>query len=177
MFRSHHDIKLLRLAFMAAVSRERKTRREGVGSEWKFQSPRRWHRLALRELEAAARSPLAVLLALLHPAVAGEEAGVTERDFEAVVEPGQRAAEAHDDSPGLSRRSAPVRVHQDVHLAAGVRHLQRAEDRLAVALAREVFVERAAVDLNAAGPGRHADARDGGLPPADAPDVAGLRGR
>src|SRR5688500_10298141 len=105
-------------------------------------------RLSLRELEAAAGAALAVLLTLLHPAVAGEKAGVAEGRLEAGVELGQGAAQAHDDRAGLAGRAAAVGVDQDVHLAAGVRHLQRAEDRLSVALVGEVFVERAAVDFD-----------------------------
>ena len=62
--------------------------------------------------------------------------------FEAVVVLRQGAAEAHDDRAGLAGRAAAVGVDEDVHLAAGVGHFQRAEDRLAVALGGEVFVER-----------------------------------
>src|SRR5439155_10139344 len=90
-------------------------------------------RLPLAELEATAGAALAVLLALLHSAVAGQEAGAAEGDLEAVVVLGQRAAQAHDYGAGLAGRSAAVGVHHHVHLPRDVGDFQRAEDRLAIA--------------------------------------------
>ena len=62
----------------------------------------------------------------------------------------------------------------DVHLAAGVGDFQRSEDGLAVLFGGEVVVEGSAVDFDFAGAGGDADAGDGGLAPADAPDVGRL---
>src|SRR4051812_27381144 len=86
--------------------------------------------LPLGELEAAAGAALAVLLALLHAAVAGEEADAAECDLEIVVVLRQRAGQAHDDGAGLATGAAAGGVDGHVHLPAGVGHLQRAEDRL-----------------------------------------------
>src|SRR5687767_11439622 len=105
-------------------------------------------RLPLRELEPAAGAALAVLLTFLHAAVAGQEAGVAECLLEGLVEPHEGAAQTHDDRAGLAGRAAAGGVDQHVHLAAGVAHLERAEDGLAVALVGEVVVELAAVHLD-----------------------------
>src|SRR5205807_24393 len=88
---------------------------------------------ALGELEATAGTALAVLLTLLHAAVAGEEAGVAQRDLQALVVMGEGAAQAHHDRAALARRATAGGVHQHVHLAAGVGRLQRADAGLAVA--------------------------------------------
>src|SRR3954470_5272400 len=99
--------------------------------------------LSLRELEASPRAALAVLFAFLHAAVAGEEAGVAQGLFERLVEADERAAQAHNDRAGLAGETTARGVDQHVHLATGVGDFERAEDRLAVALGREVVVELA----------------------------------
>src|SRR5690242_6152579 len=73
-------------------------------------------RLSLRELEPAAGAALAVLLTLLHAAVAGHEPGAAERGFEGLVVLHQGPAESHDDRAGLAARAAAGRVDEDVHL-------------------------------------------------------------
>ena len=95
-----------------------------------------------------------------------------------VVVFGQGAAQAHDDRAGLAGGAAAVAAGPDVHLAAGVGHFQGAEDGFAVFFGGEIIVEGAAVDFDLAGARRDADAGDGGLAAADAPDVGrfGLRG-
>src|SRR5688500_5062129 len=70
--------------------------------------------------------------------------------------------------------TAAVRVNQEYDLAAGVRHLERVEEGLAVLLVREVIVELAPVDLDLARTRRHAHPRDRALAPTGPPDVVRL---
>ena len=100
-----------------------------------------------------------------------------EGGLEALVVLGQSPPEAQDDGARLPRRAAAVGGDEDVHLAAGVGDFEGSEDRLAVALAGEVFVEGPAVNLDAAGTCGDPDAGDGALAAADAPDVRGLGAR
>src|SRR5205085_6955212 len=62
--------------------------------------------LALGELEAAPRLGLAVLLALDHAAVAGEEAAALERATQVRLEVGQRLRDAVGHRAGLSWQAA-----------------------------------------------------------------------
>src|SRR5262245_44052916 len=88
--------------------------------------------LALRELEPLAGARPAVLLALHHPRVASEEAGLLQRRAEVGVELGQRAADAVPDGARLAGEPPAADVHGDVHLAELLHHLQRLlEDHLA----------------------------------------------
>src|SRR3954466_4827395 len=87
----------------------------------------RARRLPLAELEPPAGAALAVLLPLLHPAVAGEEPAVPQCAFGRRVELDQRPGHAQDDGPGLGGRAAAGAAGEHVHLAAGVRDFQRAE--------------------------------------------------
>src|SRR3954470_15099031 len=96
--------------------------------------------LSLRELETSTCTALAVLFTFLHAAVARQEAGSAEGAFEVRVILRQGSTQAHDDRAGFPRRAAAVGVDEHVHLAAGVGNFQRAEDRLAIALGREVVV-------------------------------------
>src|SRR5438045_611413 len=68
-------------------------------------------------------------------------------------------------------RTSRERRNEDVHLAAGSGDFQRAKDYFAIALGGEIFVERAAVDLDLSAAQRDAHARDRALAAADAPDV------
>src|ERR1044071_5037841 len=61
---------------------------------------------ALRELERAPRLRLAVLLALDHAAVAGEEPAALERAAQIRLEVGQRLGDAVAHRAGLSRQPA-----------------------------------------------------------------------
>src|SRR5688572_31115989 len=61
---------------------------------------------ALRELEAAAGLGAAVLLALDHAAVTGQEAGRLDRAAQRGLELGQRLADAVLDRAGLAREAA-----------------------------------------------------------------------
>src|SRR5215468_10812341 len=62
--------------------------------------------LALRELEAASRLRLAVLLALDHAAVAGEEAALLQHGPQGRLEMGERAADAVAHGAGLAGEPA-----------------------------------------------------------------------
>src|SRR5450759_4783007 len=105
-------------------------------------------RSTLRELEATTRTALTVFFAFLHAAIASQEPGVAKGRFHGLVQRHQRAAKAHDDRAALAGVSTAVRVDDHIHLAAGAGDIQRAEDRLAIALEGEVIVERAAIDLD-----------------------------
>src|ERR1700741_1290644 len=84
--------------------------------------------LPLRVLELRPGARLAVLLALLHPRIAGEEAGPLERLAQLVVELKQRPRDAVADRAGLSGRPAAAHVHHRVELAEGVGELERLGD-------------------------------------------------
>src|SRR5262249_48004498 len=132
------------------------------------------NQLPLAELEPTPRAALAVLLSFLHAAVARQVAGAAKGHFQPLVILRQGTTQAHHDRASLPGRAAAVGVYQHVHLARDVGHFQRAEDRLAVALGREVIVERAAIHFDLAVARRDAHASDGRLAPAYAPDVVAL---
>src|SRR5262249_46096162 len=114
-------------------------------------------RSALGELEALAGAFAAVLLAFLHAAVAGKEAGVTQllghaaggallavgggrfglRAEHVFDGPGQSLA----DGPGLPREAAALDVHDHVHAAAHLGHIERADDGSTVLVLGEVVLE------------------------------------
>src|SRR6516165_269769 len=127
--------------------------------------------LPLAELEPTAGAGLAVLLALHHAGVAGEEAGLLQRDAEFRIQEAQRAAEPVPDGAGLTGEPAAHHVHRHVHLADLLEDLQRlVEDHLR-GLAPEVLVERTAIDddrpvsLLDPHPGRRLLAAAGGVVP------------
>src|SRR4029079_1045127 len=119
--------------------------------------------LTLRVLELRARAGLSVLLALLHPRIAGEEAGPLEGLAELVVELQQRAGDAVTDRPRLAGGAGGAHVHDGVELPHRVGELQRLGDHHPQRLAREVVLEGAPVDQDAALAGMQPDAGDGGL--------------
>src|SRR4029450_5618829 len=65
--------------------------------------------------------------------------------------------------PGLAGRAAAAHVHDRVELADGVRELEGLRDHHPQRLAREVFLEGAPVDQDAAASGAEPDAGHGGL--------------
>src|SRR6478752_9587182 len=92
---------------------------------------------ALRELEALARLGAAVLLALDHAAVAGEEAGGLDRAAQQRLELAQSLADAVLDRPGLARQSAAGDRADNVVLINAVGDLERLGDDQAQRRPRE----------------------------------------
>src|SRR6188768_890911 len=82
-----------------------------------FSGCKQLRRLALRELEALAGLGAAVLLALDHAAVAGQEAGGLDRGAQRGLELRQRLADAVLDRTGLAREAAAGNGADDVVLA------------------------------------------------------------
>lgn len=114
---------------------------------------------------------MAVFFAFFHAAVAGEEACVSEGDFEGGVVFGECSAEPHDDGAGLAGGAAAVAAGPDIHFAAGVGDFEGTEDGFSIAFGGEEFVEGSAVDFDFSAAGSDADASDCGLAAADAPGV------
>src|SRR5689334_19954618 len=119
--------------------------------------------LPLRVLELRAGARLPVLLALLHPRIAGEQAGPLEGLAQLVVELQERARDAVADRACLSGGPAAAHVHDGVELAHRVGQLERLGDHHPQRLAREVVLEGAPVDQDTALAGLQPDAGDGGL--------------
>src|SRR5688500_12995717 len=120
-------------------------------------------RLALRELEAAARLGAAVLLVLDRAAVAGQEAALLQRGPEVRLEQGQGAADAVTDRTGLARKAPADHGADDVELAGAVHHAERLVDHHAQHRAREIDQDVAVVDGNLAAARLQPDAGDGVL--------------
>src|SRR5262249_25699082 len=83
---------------------------------------------ALGVLELLPGARLTILLALTHPWVAREQAGLLEWRAELVVEARQGAREAVADGAGLTRRAAARNGADHVELADGTRHLEGLRD-------------------------------------------------
>src|ERR1043166_50766 len=116
--------------------------------------------LALRELEAPARLGLAVLLALDHARIAGEEAAALERVAQVRLEIGQRLRDAVAHRAGLSRQSAARDRADHVILAGSVGGDDRLLDQHAQHRPREKNLDGALIDQNLAGAGLDPYARD-----------------
>src|SRR5215212_1751263 len=121
--------------------------------------------LAFRELEPLARALLAVLLALLGPRVARDEARVLQGGAQVCVELHERARDAVAHRARLTRRAAARDVDDDVELARGVGQGQRLAYDHAQRLVGEVLVEGLAVNLDFARAGPKVDARGRSLAP------------
>src|SRR5690606_35500517 len=120
---------------------------------------------------------LAVLLAFLHAAVAGEEAAVAQGGLGGWVVFHDRPGQAHDNRAALAGGAPALTVDPDVKLAGDTGRFQRGKDRLAIGLAAEVVVQFAVVDGDLARTGRDTDAGDAGLAPAGAENKALGAGR
>src|SRR3954466_5837239 len=103
-------------------------------------------RLALGELRALARLLQAGLLALLRAGVAREEAAALELAAQVRVGLEQGARDAVAQRAGLGADAAAVHAGDDVHAVLVADGLERLADRAAQRLAREVHVQRLAVD-------------------------------
>src|SRR5580765_2951722 len=117
----------------------------------------------LRELEPRPGSSLAVLLALLHPRVAGQEAFLLELLAELQVVLGQRAGDAVADGAGLAGRAAAGDRDLDVEPLGRLRGEERLLDDHLQDVVGEVIVEGALVDRDRAGAGNEPDASHRGL--------------
>src|SRR5690606_13272908 len=117
-------------------------------------------RLALRELEAAAGLGAAVLLALDHAAIAGEEAGGLHGAAQFRLELAQGLADAVLDRAGLTRKPAALDGGDGVVLALAVGDLERLVDDQTQRRTGEVDFLLAAVDGDLAGAGLEPDAGD-----------------
>src|SRR5262245_58518420 len=139
--------------------------------------------LSLRELERAAGTFTAVLLSLLHPAVAREVAGVAEFLGDSTfgrltVSPGrggcfpfakhrlERAGHTLRGSAGLASDATAADVDEHVQAVAHIKQRQRPGHGAAVFFLGEELLDRPVVDHNLAVAFRHPDTGHGGLPPA-----------
>src|SRR5262245_40476470 len=104
-------------------------------------------RLALRELEAAARLGPAVLLTLDYARVAGQEAAALERAAQIGLVGNQRLGEAVTDRARLPRQPATRHGADNVVLAVAVGRDQRLLDQHPQHRTGEIHLECAGVDL------------------------------
>src|SRR5690606_6048442 len=107
--------------------------------------------LALRELEAAAGLGAAVLLALDHAAVAGEEASCLDGAAQRRLELGERLADAVLDCTGLAGKTAARHCADNVILADTIGDLERLGNDQAQRRAGEKHLLIAAIDGDLAG--------------------------
>src|SRR5438105_6674922 len=129
---------------------------------------------ALGELRALASLLQAGLLALLGAGVAAEEAAPLELHPQARVRLDQRASNAVAERARLGRDATAVDLGHDVHALVEARRLERLARRLLERRAREVILQRAAVDHVGPAAGTQDHARDRGLALAGGL-VAGVR--
>src|SRR5688572_12302975 len=127
---------------------------------------------ALGELLRLAGLDEAVLLALLLPRVAGEEAGLLQDDPLLGVELSERAGDRHAQRAGLAGHAAAVDRRLDVVRLGNLGNAQRLGDDHPLGGGREVDVERTPVDRDVTGALAQAGAGDGLLAAA-----GGLRER
>ncbi len=120
-------------------------------------------RLALRELEAAAGFHAAVLLALHHAAVAGEEAALLEDAAQLGLVIRERLGNAVANRAGLAGQPAARDGRTDVELAQAVGGGERLLQKHLQDGTGKVLLETLVVDDDLAGAGLDPDARDGVL--------------
>src|SRR5258705_1533668 len=102
--------------------------------------------LALRELRGLACLVQAGLLALHLARVARQEPFALQRHAQLGVRLDERAGDAVANGPGLAGQPAAVHADTQVVLALEPRHLERRRRDRAPDVAREILVERPAVD-------------------------------
>src|SRR3989338_1492885 len=119
--------------------------------------------LTFRPLEALARSLLAVLLALLHPRVAGEEAAAAELGFQLGVGQGQGPRQAHPHRARLAGAAAAADADVGVVLVGGADEAKRLAGMLPPGVAHKKLVELAPVHPDLAGARAQGDAGHGSL--------------
>src|SRR5471030_2115730 len=103
-------------------------------------------------------------LALDLTRVARHEACRTQRPAQRLVILHQRARDAVTDRARLACDAATAYLHSDIELAEKLYHLERLAHDHTAGLAAEKLIERALIDGDEAGPGRHAHAGGRGLP-------------
>ena len=118
-------------------------------------------RLALGELEALAGAGTTGLFALLHAGIAGEETLLLELGAEGFVDFDKCAAEGEAQGAGLAVDSAAGGFGGDIVAVNRVGDFQRTEDLVLKRETAEVVGKIAAIDLNGAGSGLHANAGNG----------------
>ena len=128
--------------------------------------------LTLAELRRTPGGLEAVLLALLHARVTGEESRLLQNGTVVVAGQQQGTGDAVAQSAGLAADAAALDGGDDVHLAlVGGGHQGLADDHLE-GLEAEVLLDVTAVDGDGAGAvGIDLDAGDGGLPAAGAVQI------
>src|SRR5207244_8727370 len=109
--------------------------------------------------EAPPRLRLAVLLALDHARVAGEEPAALERAAQIGLKIHQRLGDAVAHRAGLAREPAARDRADDVVLAVAVGRDQRLLDQHAQHRPREINLQHAGIDLDLAGTRPDPDAR------------------
>src|SRR5580693_8369766 len=120
-------------------------------------------RLALRELERLARLRTALLLALDHARVAGEETALLQDAAQLRLEIGQRLGQAMTHRTSLPRQAAAGDRTDHVVLAVAGGRDQGLLDHHAQHWAGEIDFDLAGVDHDLAGAGLDPDPRDGVL--------------
>src|SRR5688572_1556385 len=102
---------------------------------------------ALRVLRCLPRPLQSVLLALLHPRIAGQEPRLAKRQAVAVgIDLEQRAGNAVPDGAGLTGHAAALDLDHHVEPTLGPGHPERHADLGLVDRIAEVLLERATVD-------------------------------
>src|SRR4051812_11589591 len=147
----------------AAVSTSPATPRTPSVPKRRRAMDRRAARLALAELRALAGLLEAGLLALLDARVARQEAAALELRAEVRVGVGERAGDPVAQRAGLAGHAAAVERRDDVHARLVADRLERLADVALQRRAREVGLERAAVDRVAARAGLEDHAGDRAL--------------
>src|SRR3970282_1606613 len=123
--------------------------------------------LPLGVLGGLAGSLEPVLLALLHPRVAGQESGLAEREAMAVgIELQERPGDPVADGSGLAGHATALDLDHRVEATLGAGDSEGHPDVGLVDGVPEVLEERAPVDDDLALAGQEADAGDGGLAPS-----------
>src|SRR5919108_2108074 len=133
--------------------------------------------LALGPLRRFARLLQPGLLPLHDPRVPREEARALERDPDARIGLDEGAGDAVPDGAGLPRRAPAVDAGAQVEPTLDTRDLERRQQDLAVDPAREVVLDRAAVDPRGPVAWTEDHARDRRLPLAGGAVVRALRRR
>src|SRR6266566_6188635 len=135
---------------------------------------------ALRVLRRLTGLLQAVLLALLDPGIAGQEACLLQRRAVLRVDLRQRPGDPQPKRTGLAGHAAARDAGDHIELALGTESDERLVDELLMDLVGEVFAERTAVDLPLSRARHDTDPRDGLLAPAGGtttPGQDGPRGR
>src|SRR6185437_13557584 len=102
-----------------------------------------------------------VLLALLHPGVPGQEAGLLQRRTVVGLDADQRAGDGQPQRTGLAGDAAAGQAGNDVVLVVLVQRDERLADQLLVHLVREVVLDGAAIELEVSGARHEPDPDDG----------------